>query len=73
MVYYACFRSVRCGVIFWGNSSYANHIFHLQKRVIRIMTEIPVDRDFLMVLRGYETIQKSSSEVKTTTRRCQTF
>jgi hypothetical protein len=39
MVYYAYFHSIICyGVILWGNSSYAIHIFHLQKRVSRIMT-----------------------------------
>jgi hypothetical protein len=26
------------GIIFWANSSYANKIFKLQKRVIRIIT-----------------------------------
>jgi hypothetical protein len=35
MVYYAYFHSiVRYSVIFWGNSSYANNVFHLQKRVV---------------------------------------
>jgi hypothetical protein len=40
MVYYAYFHSIiHYGVIFWGNSSYAIHIFRLQKREIRIMTD----------------------------------
>jgi hypothetical protein len=39
MVYYAYFHSIiHYGAIFWGNSSYAIHIFRLQKRAIRIMT-----------------------------------
>jgi hypothetical protein len=28
------------GIIFWGNSTYANRIFKLQKRVIRIITGV---------------------------------
>jgi hypothetical protein len=41
MVYYAYFYSIiRYGVIFWGNSSYAINVFHLQKRVVRIITGI---------------------------------
>jgi hypothetical protein len=41
MVYYAYFYSIVCyGVIFWGNSSYANNVFRLQKRAVRIITGI---------------------------------
>jgi hypothetical protein len=40
MVYYVYFHSIiHYGVIFWGNFLYAIYIFHLQKRVIRIMTD----------------------------------
>jgi hypothetical protein len=40
MVYYAYFHPIiRCGVIFWGNSSYAIHISRFQKSAIRIMTD----------------------------------
>ena len=41
-----------CGLIFWGGSSYANKVFILQKKVIRIMmTTRPRDscRDFLRI------------------------
>ena len=39
MVYFACFHSImEFGVIFWGVSVESKRIFHLQKRVIRIMT-----------------------------------
>jgi hypothetical protein len=39
MTYFAYFHSIMSyGIMFWGNSSYANKIFKLQKRVIRIIT-----------------------------------
>ena len=39
MTYFAYFNSVmEYGIIFWGNYTYANKIFKLQKRVIRIIT-----------------------------------
>ena len=39
MVYFAYFQPVfQYGIIFWGNSAYAQQIFKLQKRVIRIMS-----------------------------------
>ena len=38
VVYHSYFHSIiNYGIIFWGNSSYSNSIFKLQKRVIRIM------------------------------------
>jgi hypothetical protein len=41
MVYYAYFHSIiHYGIIFWGNPSYAINIFHLQKRIVRIVTGI---------------------------------
>jgi len=39
MIYYAyCHSRVNYGIIFWGNSSYSNKDFKLQKRVVRICT-----------------------------------
>jgi hypothetical protein len=39
-VYYSYFHSlITYGIIFWGNSSYSSHIFRLQKRAVRIITE----------------------------------
>jgi hypothetical protein len=41
MSYFAYFHSIMSyGIIFWGNSIYANRIFKLQKRVIRIITGV---------------------------------
>jgi hypothetical protein len=41
MSYFAYFHSIMSyGIIFWGNSSYANKIFKLQKRVIRKTTGV---------------------------------
>ena len=38
MIYFSSVRTIiSYGIIFWGNSSYSNIIFKLQKRVIRIM------------------------------------
>jgi hypothetical protein len=38
-IYFAYFHSIMSyGLIFWGNSSHSSHIFKLQKRAIRIMT-----------------------------------
>jgi hypothetical protein len=38
MIYFSSVHSIiSYGLIFWGNSSYSNTIFKLQKRVIRIM------------------------------------
>jgi hypothetical protein len=40
MVYYSYFHSImNYGLIFWGNSSYRNNIFRLQKRIIRIIMD----------------------------------
>ena len=39
MTYFAYFHSImEYGIIFWGNYTYANKVFKLQKRVIRIIT-----------------------------------
>jgi hypothetical protein len=39
MIYFAYFHSILSyGIIFWGNHSYSNKIFKIQKRVIRIIT-----------------------------------
>ena len=38
MIYFCSVHTIiSSGIIFWGNSSYSNIIFKLQKRVIRIM------------------------------------
>jgi hypothetical protein len=38
MIYFSYFHTILTyGIIFWGNSSYSNNIFKLQKKVIRIM------------------------------------
>jgi hypothetical protein len=38
MIYFSYFPTILTyGIIFWGNSSYSNNIFKLQKKVIRIM------------------------------------
>jgi hypothetical protein len=38
MICYSYFHSIlNYGLIFWGNSSYSNGIFKLQKRIIRII------------------------------------
>jgi len=38
MIYFSSMHSIiSYGIIFWGNSTYSNTIFKLQKRVIRIM------------------------------------
>jgi hypothetical protein len=37
-IYFSYFHSVMAyGIMFWGNSSYAERAFKLQKRVVRIM------------------------------------
>jgi len=39
-IYYSHFHSfMTYGIIFWGNSTHSIHVFQLQKRVIRIITE----------------------------------
>ena len=39
MIYYAYFYSlITCGIIFWGNSPYSIHIFRLQEKMIRTVT-----------------------------------
>ena len=39
-IYFASFHSImRYGIIFWGNSSHAQSLFKLQKRVIRVMVD----------------------------------
>jgi len=46
MVYHFHFYSlINYGVIFWGNSSYSNSIFKLQKRIFIIIMGIGI-RDF---------------------------
>jgi hypothetical protein len=41
MVYFAYFHSViKYGIIFWGNSTDADWVFILQKRIIRIMAGV---------------------------------
>jgi hypothetical protein len=41
MSYFGYFHSIMSyGIIFWGNSSYANKIFTLQKKVIRIIAGV---------------------------------
>jgi hypothetical protein len=41
MPYFAYFHSIMSyGIIFWGNSSYANKIFKLQKTVMRLITGV---------------------------------
>ena len=39
IIYYAYFHSLMAyGIIFWGNSPYSIHIFRLQKKIIRTIT-----------------------------------
>ena len=39
-IYYSYFHSLMTyGIIFWGNSTHSNHVFQLQKRVFRIITD----------------------------------
>ena len=39
VIYFAHIKSIiSCGIIFWGSSSYANKLFILQKKIIRIIT-----------------------------------
>jgi hypothetical protein len=39
VIYFAHIHSIiSCGIIFWGSSSYANKVFILQKKIIRIIT-----------------------------------
>jgi hypothetical protein len=39
LIYYSPFHALMSnGIIFWGNSSYSDNIFKLQKRAIRIIT-----------------------------------
>ena len=41
MVYFENFQSVVCyGIIFWGNSTGASHMFLLQEKIMRIMMRI---------------------------------
>jgi hypothetical protein len=41
MVYHFYFHSlINYGVTFWGNSSYSNRIFKLQKRIIRSVMDV---------------------------------
>ena len=38
-IYFAYFHTVlSCGIIFWGNSVHRKHIFKIQKRIIRLIT-----------------------------------
>ena len=40
LIYYSYFHSLMTyGIIFWGNSTQSIHVFQLQKRVIRIITD----------------------------------
>jgi hypothetical protein len=39
VIYFTHIHSIiRCGIIFWGSSSYAKKLFILQKKIIRIIT-----------------------------------
>ncbi|PNF23822.1 hypothetical protein B7P43_G15913 [Cryptotermes secundus] len=41
LIYFAYFHSVmKYGIIFWGNSSYSQKIFILQKKIVRIMAGV---------------------------------
>jgi len=41
MIYFSSVHSsISYGIIFWGNSTYSNTIFKLQKRIIRIMMNV---------------------------------
>jgi len=41
MVYFAYFYLVlQYGIIFWGNSTHAHQVFKLQKRVVRVMSDV---------------------------------
>ena len=43
MSYFAYFHSIMSyGIIFWGNSCYANKIFKLQKGAVRIITGVGI-------------------------------
>jgi len=47
IVYHSYFHSIiNYGIIFWGNSSYSNSIFTLQKRIIRMIMGIRI-RDYV--------------------------
>ena len=54
MVYHSFFYSViNYGLIFWGNSSYRNRIFKLQKKIIRIIMGVGIRvscREFFKIL-----------------------
>jgi hypothetical protein len=61
MVYYAYFHSViSYGVIFWGNSSYVINIFHLQKRVVRIITGIGNRNSYRQIFTALKMLPLSS-------------
>ena len=41
--YHFYFHSIiNCGIIFWGNSSYSNSIFALQKRIILMIVGVGI-------------------------------
>jgi len=43
MIYFSYFHSVLMyGIIFWGNSVHSQHIFKIQKRIIRLITNLGV-------------------------------
>ena len=43
MIYFSYFHSVLMyGIIFWGNSAHSQHIFKIQKRMIRVITGLGV-------------------------------
>ena len=47
MVYHSYFFSViDYGIVFWGNSSYSNSIFKLQKRIISIVMGVGIRDSF---------------------------
>jgi hypothetical protein len=45
IVYYYFHSLLTYGIIFWGNSHFSMHIFRIQKRIIRLMSELR-PRDF---------------------------
>lgn len=50
MIYFSYFHSILSyGIIFWGNSVHSHHIFKIQKRVIRLITNSGI-KDFCRYL-----------------------
>ena len=54
MTYFSSVHAIiSYGIIFWGNSSYSNTIFKLQKRVIRIMMMPEIGNPVVSCLRNW--------------------